>query len=63
MQIGMAPNESRFYDAIFVNYEAQHYIYYENKSDKRAQFISKKEFLELEWQIKKAFINKNILFQ
>lgn len=59
---GMAPNESGFYDALFINNEAHHYIYYENESDKRAKLITKeKEFLELEWQIKKAFLNETEL--
>lgn len=56
---GMAPNESGFYDAVFINNEAHHYIYYDNESDKRANLISKQnDIIELEWQINKFFYNE-----
>lgn len=56
---GMAPNESGFYDAVFINNEAHHYIYYDNESDKRANLISKQnDIIELEWQINKFFHNE-----
>jgi hypothetical protein len=56
---GMAPDASNYYESFTFNNEAHHYVYYESKSEKRANLISKHgDNLRLEFPVKAYTTNK-----
>ncbi len=55
---GMATGASGLYDAMMIDNEGHHYLYYEDEAERRVSRVAiVKELLELEWQISGAFMD------
>ena len=48
-----------FYDTVFINPKAHHYLFYENEKKRRVSLLSNKgDYLQLEWNVYGAYANK-----
>lgn len=59
----MAAFESNFYESIFVSEEANHYLYYENESNRRLDLLKKEgELQQLEFSISSMYL-EDVLYK
>ncbi len=55
---GMAPNKSKYYESLFFEADAHHYLFYENETTNRLNLLGKKgKYLKLGFDISQFTIN------